>query len=241
MKKKVNRTTKTEPTESDLAKLEKAKAFFNQELWPDTPLPPNFFLYQRKPHSRGHFHKRNMHSRSSTARIDEISLNPDCFPGHTDEEILSTLVHEMCHQWRSLQDGDPASGYHDRVWSREMYRIGLNASHTGKAGGKPNGYHMDHFIMQGGKYQQAYAKLAATGLEISWQSNPQTETEKKKTESKTKYTCATCGANAWGKPDLKIYHCFPQEVAEHVAVDKDTTMTALVLQAIADFLKKEAR
>jgi predicted transcriptional regulator len=31
------------------------------------------------------------------------------------------------------------------------------------------------------------------------------------------------------------------EEINHLAVDKHTTMTALVLQAIADFLKKEAR
>jgi hypothetical protein len=32
---------------------------------------------------------------------NELALNPNSFPGRSDEDILSTLVHEMCHNRQS--------------------------------------------------------------------------------------------------------------------------------------------
>jgi predicted SprT family Zn-dependent metalloprotease len=31
--------------------------------------------------------------------LDELAMNPDSFTGCSDEEILSTLAHEMAHVW----------------------------------------------------------------------------------------------------------------------------------------------
>jgi predicted SprT family Zn-dependent metalloprotease len=46
----------------------------------------------------------------------ELALNPDEFIGRTDEMILSTLVHEMCHVWQQTYGKSPRRGYHDRQW-----------------------------------------------------------------------------------------------------------------------------
>jgi predicted SprT family Zn-dependent metalloprotease len=187
-------------TGNEYAGLDTAKNFFNQELW-NGSLPDCLLSYQRKGNSRGYFHKANFHSRSGAARIDEIALNPDAFHGRTDEEIVSVLVHELAHQWRYQQDEPPTPGYHDRVWSREMFRIGLCASKTGAPGGSPNGYQMDHYIVDSGLFKKAWKKLEATGFKINWESPAPTKTQKKKTESKTKYSCK-CGLNVWGKPGI---------------------------------------
>jgi predicted SprT family Zn-dependent metalloprotease len=202
-KKSIVRSTDLEPiTGSELAQFDTAMRFFNKELW-DGALPHCELYYLRKPGMRGYFKKAEFRSRDGAGnRSDGIALNPDDFPGRTDEQILSVLVHEQAHQWRHLQSNDATTGYHDRTWSRQMFKIGLNASHTGKPGGKPNGYRMDHFIIPGGKYQKAYEKLVATtGLKINWESLPPTKAQKKKTESKTKYSC-DCGLNVWGKPGI---------------------------------------
>jgi predicted SprT family Zn-dependent metalloprotease len=204
MKKKVNRTINTKQiTGSEYGALEAARDFFNAELW-DGALPDCMLHYQRKGGSRGYFHQGEFRSRSGANSTDGIALNPSEFAGRKDEEILSVLVHEMAHLWRSRQEGKQTAGYHDRKWSREMYRIGLHASDTGKPGGKPNGYHMSHFIIPGGQFAAASTKLLATGWKLNWQTLPQTPAQKKKTESKTKYTCASCGLNAWAKPDAHL-------------------------------------
>jgi hypothetical protein len=48
-------------------------------------------------------------------------------------------------------------------------------------------------------------KLAATGLQLNWQSQQGDKAERKaKLASKTKYTCPACGVNAWAKPDTNL-------------------------------------
>ncbi|MDQ2774935.1 MAG: hypothetical protein M3Y57_08460, partial [Acidobacteriota bacterium] len=63
----------------------------------------------------------------------------------------------------------------------------------------------------------AYAKIAATGFQLNWQSVPFDGGErKKKAASKTKYTCPTCGANAWAKPDTQLIcgACYEEDDGE---------------------------
>ena len=55
-----------------------------------------------------------------------------------------------------------------------------------------------------GPYATAYAKLAATGLRLDWQSAPAGQQAKAKKASKTKFSCPECGQNAWAKPDAQF-------------------------------------
>jgi hypothetical protein len=50
----------------------------------------------------------------------ELALIPDCFTARTDEEILSTLAHEMVHVWQQTHGTPPRRSYHDREWARKM-------------------------------------------------------------------------------------------------------------------------
>jgi hypothetical protein len=86
-----------------------------------------------------------------------------------------------------------------------MKEIGLQPSTTGDAGGKETGQSVTHYLIPGGAFTRAYAKLAATGFQLNWQSVPFDARErKKKAASKTKYTYPTCGTNAWAKPDAQL-------------------------------------
>ncbi len=67
--------------------------FFNRELF-GGELPPVIIRDGEK--GRACFTPRGL---SWT-----ISMNPECFAGRSDLEILSTLVHEMCHCERSGQN-----------------------------------------------------------------------------------------------------------------------------------------
>ena len=84
-----------------------------------------------------------------------------------------------------------------------MKAIGLQPSNTGMVGGKETGQQMSHYIIPGGPFAKAFAKLAATGWKLNLQSAHRPGA-KGGTNSKTKFTCPACGQNAWGKPDLAI-------------------------------------
>ena len=88
-----------------------------------------------------------------------------------------------------------------------MKAIGLQPSSTGMVGGKETGQQMTHYIIPGGAFAQAFAKLAATGWKLNLQSAHRAG-GKKAPNSKTKFTCPSCAQNAWGKPDLAI-SCTP--------------------------------
>ncbi|MDQ2841936.1 MAG: hypothetical protein M3Y72_13040 [Acidobacteriota bacterium] len=99
-----------------------------------------------------------------------------------------------------------------------MKEIGLQPTTTGEPGGKETGQSVTHYIIPGGAYAQAFAKLAATGFRLNWQSawSDGGESRKKKAASKTKYTCPTCGTNAWAKPNTPLIcgACYDEEDGE---------------------------
>ena len=131
-------------------------------------------------------------------------MNPDTLTGRTDEEILSTLAHEMAHVWQQTYGTAPRKSYHDREWAAKMKEIGSQPSTTGEPDGKETGQSVTHYIIKGDAYAGAFKKLAATGFKLHWQSMPATSEAKAKKASKTKFTCPDCGQNAWAKPDAAL-------------------------------------
>jgi len=187
--------------------LQQAFAFLNGRLF-DGALPNVFITLSRHAKSGGHFAPDRLTKRGSEECEHEINLNPDIFTVHDDEFIVSILAHEMTHLWQHVCGTPPKRvGYHDRQWSAQMESLGLRPSSTGMVGGRATGSRMGHYILEGGPYQLAFRALAATGWKLHLQSTPRPG-ESRGPNSKTKFTCPGCGANAWGKPDLQIA-CIP--------------------------------
>jgi hypothetical protein len=97
-----------------------------------------------------------------------------------------------------------------------MKDIGLQPTSTGEPGGKETGQSVTHYIVPGGPYAVAYAKLEARGFRLHWQSASAGNEAKAKKASKTKFTCPECGQNAWGKPDTLLICgvCFEDSASE---------------------------
>jgi predicted SprT family Zn-dependent metalloprotease len=72
--------------------------------------------------------------------VDELALNPDNFEDRTDEQIMSTLLHEMCHCWQYYFGEPSRGGYHNREWASKMKEVGLHPSDNEKPGGKETGH-----------------------------------------------------------------------------------------------------
>jgi hypothetical protein len=80
--------------------------FFDRELFGGR-LPPVLITLQRQANSCGYFSPDRFDERSSPSSIKEsvgeLALNPDRFANASDEEILSTMVHEMAHVWQEAR------------------------------------------------------------------------------------------------------------------------------------------
>jgi hypothetical protein len=202
---KAVRSTKQQPlafTEREYSSLQHAYDFFNRDLFNGT-LPQLLVTLQRRANSRGYFSPDRFQSRTGSSGTHELALNPNTFPGRTDEDILSTLVHEMVHHQQHLHGHPGRPGYHNKEFAALMSQIGLHTSSTGYPGGKTTGQGMSHYILAGGPFQTACHKLLATGWTLNWESLGDTNSHKK-SPSKAKFTCPDCGLNMWGIPTGRI-------------------------------------
>lgn len=185
-------------TREQYARLVEAYEWFNDRLF-DGRLPQCLITLQRHPHARGYYWHGQVHARRGKRSAAEIALNPDAFPGRTDRDVLSTLVHEMVHLWQ-YEFGEPGRGrYHNEEWADKMDEVGLRPTDTGRPGGRRTGDRMTHYVVRGGRFAVAWGELYREGFRLGWQTSP---APGRSDRNKVRYTCPGCGLNVWGKPDL---------------------------------------
>jgi SprT-like family len=195
---------KPNPTKLTYAALNDAYDFFNARLF-SRSLPRCLITMQRRNYAYGYFAGGRFGSLDGEQITDEIALNPSHFRHRTARHILSTLVHEMVHLWQHHHGKPSRRSYHNRQWAARMRALGLIPSDTGAEGGKETGQRVSHYIEKGGPFDKASAELLKRGFEVPyvdlWGDN---QARKKKAASKTRYTCPTCGLNAWAKPAARL-------------------------------------
>ena len=182
------RAEPVETTSQEYNVLSKAYTFFNEILF-ENGLPEALITLQRGNY-RGFFSPEKFHSRSADGkRTHEIGMNPDTYKGRSDQDILSTLVHEMVHLWEHA--GKPKKGsYHGKVFAQKMEELGLHTTHDGTWDGKRTGGKMTHLIIPGGKFEAAANTfLEKNDLKINWESQGKEKQEKLFDPSKVKFSC----------------------------------------------------
>lgn len=182
--------------------LQSAYDHFNAELF-GNGLPNVLITYQRHAHTRGYFGANRFAGRVEERGTHELALNPDNFLSRSDKEILSTLTHEMCHVWQHEHGKPSKRGYHNKEWAAKMKEVGLYPSNSGMVGGKETGQQMTHYIVAAGSFDRSYERLQAKGWKLNLQSAMRGNDSAAR-KSKTKFSCPSCGQNAWGKPDLAV-------------------------------------
>ena len=196
--------TRNNPTSRNYEAMSEAFDFFNSCLF-DGALPDCLITLQRKGGTLGFFAGSRFGTVEGGGGVaDEIALNPTHFKARTAEQVLSTLVHEMAHLWQYHHGKISRAGYHDRQWAMKMQEIGLIPSDTGAKDGKKTGQKMSHYIEPDGLFSSHCATLLNNGFIVPYIELWDECKAKNKAKSKTKFTCPECGANAWGKPELKI-------------------------------------
>jgi hypothetical protein len=198
------------PTHRTDTSLDAAYDHFNRELFKGQ-LPPCLITMQRHKGAYGYFSGDRFANVDNAEEItDEIALNPAHFASRTATQTLSTLVHEMVHLWQHRdKSGKPSrNGYHNRQWAAKMRQVGLIPTDTGQPGGKETGQKVMHLIEEGGRFEKACTAFLAKRGPILYHDRAgesESTTRKAKAASKTKYTCPTCGLNAWAKPDANLW------------------------------------
>jgi hypothetical protein len=210
-------------TAAEYGTLQDAYDHFNEALF-EGSLPQVLITLQRRGRALGYFSARRFQRRGKVRQqIHEVALNPDSFTGHTDEDILSTLVHEMAHVWQQEQ-GRPGRGrYHNREWAAAMHSIGLMPSATGEPGGAVTGDCMSHYILEDGRFLTA-CRTFLKRCRLVWESATVVRDSGGgapggtiRTQTRTKFSCPNCGLNVWAKPDALIdCHRCSEEAGETV-------------------------
>lgn len=171
-------------------------------------LPDPFWKVENSRRAAGHFASRrflNKRDVEGTA-THEIMLNLAYHKGDFTE-FVDTLLHEMCHLWRTEVLGDTQNGYHCKSWGRKMVEIGLQpidvitgqeilSGSNGRVGDK---------IIPGGPADLFIKGLICEGFTLDWQENAPPDKARALKKKKVGYTCPNCGeTKVWGKPGLLV-------------------------------------
>lgn len=207
-----------QPTREQFDAYRAMFTYFNAELFGGR-LPEVVLNFSRHAGSLGFFVSDRWERSDGAARTHEISLNPDTLIARDSRAVASTLVHEMVHLWQQVEGTPPRRNYHNREWADQMERVGLMPSNTGAPGGRRVGQRMTHYIIEGGAFADAFARMPVSYV-LPWRSDggqrsqpaPATPAEpanpctlpKRKDPSKIKYMCPNCASNVWGKLGLHL-------------------------------------
>ena len=206
---------RTSPT-SQFQVLHAAFDHFNRDFFGGT-LPHVMLTMDRSRRKAiGVFSWNRFESRKGEGTTHEICLNPKKFKGVSDEDVLSTLLHEMIHLWQFEFARGSRSSYHNREWADKMESLGLIPTDTGKLGGKRTGTSITHLIVEGGPFQES-ARRFLEKEQVSWEfmlsfasPHPHPKVKKSNVEKAKRlvvdHTCPRCGMVAKA-PEIAFLIC----------------------------------
>ena len=116
----------------------------------------------------------------------EISLSPR-YLNRAFEKIMSTLAHEMIHQYQYDTGTACRARYHDQHFAELMAQIGLVCSSTGKPGGPSTGQNMTQFIESGGVFEKSIRAMPEA-IKLPWLTG-EADKPVKKTVKKVRQKC----------------------------------------------------
>jgi hypothetical protein len=229
------------PTLEAAEQFQNAFQFFNRELF-NNKLEQCMITWQShkvgKGWARGFFAPDRWGRAKGEQPVHQISLCPITHGERDTRATLSTLVHEMCHQWVEQIGKGKVKPFHCKNWVKEMEVVGLQpiilkgdgTPATDKDGNpKKTGKNATHEIIKGGRFDEACKELMETGFEIVWSRVPDPVAPKsdkpKKPKTRIKHVCPKCGEYAVAKRDHKLT-CQPcKKVMEPEEDDADLPTT----------------
>lgn len=192
--------------------LDEVFDLMNQYFFNKTLPKPQITIVRAKG-ARGYFLANSFVMKSNNNGVHEIALNPELF-NKTEAEILSTLLHEMCHLWQKVYGKKIGkNNYHNKEFSQKMKEVGLQTYDIYTK--KETGTHVTHYIVENSEYSSFLEKYIKENI-ILLRAEPINEIKKdSKHTTKIKYECEICKSKVWGKSGLKLScddcHCEMEE------------------------------
>jgi predicted SprT family Zn-dependent metalloprotease len=190
-------------TQEFYTNLQTAYNYFNEKLF-QSELPQCMVTLNRKNNAKGYFCPQVFAQLTDPLNfIAEISLNPDHFT-RPIKEILSTLVHKMCHLWCEIRGYKSRKGFHSKQWVIKMKEIGLTPIDKNGVE-KESAAQMTHKINEGDLFDTICDKLLEE-IKFDLVNLPNQKEKKEKEKTRFKYFCENnCDdAEFTGKRDLKV-------------------------------------
>lgn len=192
------RANLSSPALQQFARLQVAADLFNRELFAGT-LPPVFITMVNKPGCYGVF-SPNRYVNREGLEIDQIGLDATTAIERPLAELLSTLVHEQCHQAVYEQSGRQSSGGHGPQWRSLMESVGLPPVRIGTSWKAAT-----HQIDPAGRFAQVVEAHAAVLKELPWQEASRSAASGKGTGvDRVRFQCPSCAALAWARPAAEL-------------------------------------
>ena len=142
----------------------------------------------------------------SLNKLPEIKLVSNTFKDRSTKEILSTLLHEQVHHWRStLCDKKKTNRAHDKWWAKKMNEVGLKPYNV-KDPLKETGTHCSHKIIEGGLFDIFVSNLIDNGIDIKYYFEEKPKRPYTFKRKKVTYTCS-CGNSIKSFAGLNIKCC----------------------------------
>lgn len=192
----VRSTTVIAPAPEQHSRLQAAADLFNGELFAGA-LGPVYLTLQNKPGSWGAFMPNRYRSADGEV-ISSIALDSVTAVDRPLIELLSTLVHEQCHQAIFERGGRKTTGGHGPEWRAEMERCGLPPVQIGSTWRQAT-----HTIDPHGLFARVYEEHRSSLQGLPWQEESR-RAARGKGADRTKYQCPSCGQNAWARPGAEL-------------------------------------
>lgn len=208
-----------QPAIEEADALTSAFEYLNEVLFGDS-LPMVKLSLTRNPRvKKGHF-AENAWVDEDGKEWHEIAINAQWYAEVQDWTLaMTTLVHEMGHLEQSHKGTAGRESYHNKEYVDRMRSLGVDSLdvHTGEPA--TSGDRVTSALIPGGKLEQALLDMPDEYIfpylpKLFPEDPPQQQPgpspsaavkePKKKRGVKTKYTCAKCGLNMWGKPEARV-------------------------------------
>lgn len=187
------------PAQEQARRLDLAFDLLNRALF-NGQLPPTMLRLERCKNSNGYF-APNKFADANGGTLDCITLNSTNAATRPLIELLSTLAHEMCHQYvyRVINEGK-ATGGHGPDWRREMGRIGLPPIRVGRTWQQAT-----HAIDPSGLYACCFDANSEKLQDLPWQELARDATRGRAVGlDKVRFQCPSCSQKVWGRAAAEV-------------------------------------
>lgn len=217
---------KKTPTIEQMKVYQKIWDHLNEKLF-DNEIEPCMLVMTRHKRALAGYFSDGKWVNDEEKKVHELAVNANLMTLGNPIEVLQTVAHEMVHQWQFDKGTPGRPGYHNKEWADKMKEIGLQpiCQDTGAKDGQETGQNVTDKLISGGKAEMVFATMTEDFDFPYWSSEmvaidnagqpvpielpkpgdgSRPQPVPGSSGTRTKFTCAMCGLNAWAKHSANL-------------------------------------